>query len=51
MLLTKWGKRLDKNNPLSEYPRPQFVRDSYISLNGMWKCAFYGMPDCDGKCC
>lgn len=40
MLLTKWGKRLDKNNPLSEYPRPQFVRDSYISLNGMWKCAF-----------
>ena len=27
MLLTKWGKRLDKNNPLSEYPRPQFVRD------------------------
>ena len=30
MLLTKWGKRLDKNNPLSEYPRPQFVRDSYI---------------------
>lgn len=49
MLLTKWGKRLDKNNPLSEYPRPQFVRDSYISLNGMWKCAFYGMPDCDDE--
>ena len=49
MLLTKWGKSLDKNNPLSEYPRPQFVRDSYISLNGMWKCAFYGMPDCDDE--
>ena len=26
-----------KNNiPLSEYPRPQFVRDSYISLNGLY---------------
>ena len=49
MLLTKWGKKLDKNNPLSEYPRTQFVRDSYISLNGMWKCAFYGMPDCDDE--
>ena len=22
--------------PLSEYPRPQFKRDSYISLNGLW---------------
>ena len=22
--------------PLSEYPRPQFVRDSYICLNGQW---------------
>ena len=22
--------------PLSEYPRPQFKRDSYISLNGEW---------------
>lgn len=23
--------------PLSEYPRPQFKRDSYISLNGEWE--------------
>ncbi len=23
--------------PLSEYPRPQFKRDSYISLNGRWE--------------
>lgn len=38
MLMTKWGKSLDRDNPLSEYPRPQFVRDSYMSLNGMWKC-------------
>ena len=40
MLLTKWGKTLDREHPLSEYPRPQFVRDSYMSLNGEWKLAF-----------
>lgn len=36
MLLTKWGKNLDKDNILQEYPRPQFVRDSYLNLNGVW---------------
>ncbi len=25
--------------PLKEYPRPQFVRDSYITLNGKWDYA------------
>lgn len=30
---------LANNVPLSEYPRPQLVRDSYISLNGNWKYA------------
>ena len=24
------------NKPLSEYPRPQLRRDSYLSLNGLW---------------
>lgn len=24
------------NKPLSEYPRPQFMRESYICLNGAW---------------
>ena len=41
MLLTKWGKSLDKDCPLPEYPRPQFVRDSYLSLNGEWSLGFY----------
>lgn len=36
MLLTKWSRNIDRECPLSEYPRPQFVRDSYISLNGTW---------------
>ncbi len=33
MLMTKWGRELDLSNPLPEYPRPQFVRDSFINLN------------------
>ena len=32
MMLTEWGKQLDKSCPLSEYPRPQFVRDSYVAV-------------------
>lgn len=40
-LLTRWGKTLDKNMPLSEYPRPQMQRDSYICLNGIWDYAIY----------
>ena len=31
-LFTPWGENLDKDHVLSEYPRPQFVRDSYINL-------------------
>ncbi|MCD7722608.1 MAG: glycoside hydrolase family 2 [Clostridiales bacterium] len=41
MLMTDWGKSIGKNSvPLSEYPRPQFVRDSYMCLNGQWQCEF-----------
>ena len=29
----------NKNKPLSEYPRPQLVRDSYLCLNGEWEYA------------
>lgn len=35
-LLTRYAKSLDKKNPLPEYPRPQFKRNSYLSLNGEW---------------
>ena len=41
------------SKPLSEYPRPQFYRDSYLSLNGYWEYAFSdasSIPTCwDGK--
>lgn len=38
-LYTRWGKVLDKEHPLNEYPRPQMKRDSFINLNGVWKYA------------
>ena len=35
-LYTPWGEHPDKTCPLSEYPRPQLRRDSYLCLNGLW---------------
>ena len=32
-LLTRWGKKLDKNLPLNDYPRPQLKRNGYLMLN------------------
>ena len=43
-LFTPWGEKLDKNHVLQEYPRPQFVRDSYINLNGYWDYCIVPMP-------
>ena len=39
-LYTRWGKALDPNDILQEYPRPLLRRDSYINLNGYWDYAF-----------
>lgn len=36
---TKWGENLDSKHILTEYPRPQMERDSYLNLNGVWKYA------------
>ena len=33
------------NKPLSEYPRPQLYRDSYLSLNGYWEYNFSYSPE------
>lgn len=41
-LLTRWGKTLDTEHPLNDYPRPQLRRDSFINLNGSWNYAIYG---------
>ncbi len=37
-LTTPWSQ-LVSAKPLQEYPRPQFVRDSYLNLNGLWDYA------------
>ncbi len=36
MLTTEWTEKLKDEIPLSQYPRPQFIRDSYLNLNGVW---------------
>ncbi|WP_125144341.1 glycoside hydrolase family 2 protein [Clostridium transplantifaecale] len=36
-LVSRWGKELDTEHILPEYPRPNLVRDSYLNLNGEWE--------------
>ena len=38
-LLTRWGRALDPDRPLPDYPRPQLERGSYLNLNGRWSYA------------
>ena len=39
-LYTRWGKELDPEHVLEEYPRPHLARESYTNLNGYWDYAF-----------
>ncbi len=36
-LMTRWSSQVDPNHPLPEYPRPQFVRERWLNLNGIWE--------------
>ena len=36
-IATRWAKEVDPNLPLSDYPRPQLVRENWYNLNGLWK--------------
>jgi len=38
-LKTPWGERVTPDNAWREYPRPQFVRDRWQNLNGLWEYA------------
>ena len=53
VLYTEWGKNLDPQNVLPEYPRPQLVRKNWRNLNGYWDYAitkFASEPEnYDGK--
>lgn len=39
ILKTRWFEKVDKNCPLTEYPRPQLVRESWLCLNGQYDYA------------
>lgn len=39
-LYTKWGRKIDPEHVLQEYPRPLLVRENYTNLNGYWEYAF-----------
>jgi len=39
-LYTRWGRELESDHVLQEYPRPLLRRESYVNLNGYWEYAF-----------
>lgn len=43
-LTTKWGEELNPENVLTEYPRPQLIRNKYIILNGYWNYSITEEP-------
>ena len=43
-MLTRWGKTIDPEHVLEEYPRPGMQRDSYVCLNGYWDYAITSSP-------
>src|SRR5438876_8580896 len=38
-LTTTWGEKVSPSNAWREYPRPQFVRERWVNLNGLWDYA------------
>ena len=49
-LWTPWGEQIasaEKDGaPVAlSHPRPQFARERWTSLNGLWECAFLSAPD------
>ncbi len=38
-LMTRWGAQVTADNVHPEYPRPQLVREEWLTLNGLWEYA------------
>ncbi|MFI5124464.1 MAG: glycoside hydrolase family 2 protein [Chitinophagales bacterium] len=36
-MLTRWAAKVNPQQPLPEYPRPQMVREKWMNLNGLWQ--------------
>ena len=39
LIKAAWGEKVTPANARREYPRPQFVRDRWVNLNGLWDYA------------
>jgi beta-galactosidase/beta-glucuronidase len=44
-IVTQWAEKVNPENPLPEYPRPQMVRSEWKSLNGLWEYAITPVTD------
>ena len=45
-MLTRWGKNLNPEQVLPEYPRPQMIRNGeWLNLNGYWELEIPGRND------
>lgn len=42
---TDWAAKVNPENVLPEYPRPQMVRDNWKNLNGLWQYALVGKDE------
>jgi beta-galactosidase/beta-glucuronidase len=38
-IMTSWADKVDPQQPLPDYPRPQLVRNTWLNLNGQWQYA------------
>ncbi|MBD3254209.1 MAG: beta-galactosidase [Candidatus Lokiarchaeota archaeon] len=53
-IMTRWSSKVDPDHPFPEYPRPQFKRNEWFNLNGIWDYAIKSteeseVSDYDGK--
>ncbi len=44
-MVTPWTDQISRELPLSEYPRPQLARSSYLNLNGLWRYRISQNPE------
>jgi len=36
-IMTGWAEKVNSEQPLPDYPRPQLVRSNWLNLNGYWQ--------------